>query len=71
MFKKTREAVKNFVSAHLSNQAVIVANQAQIISLLTQLNQSRTETLNRVTVAAEYLAKIEADKRQRSGHPTI
>jgi predicted RNA-binding protein Jag len=38
---------------------------------LTQAIADLTGKLGSVTESAQYLARIEADKRQRSGHPTI
>lgn len=65
------QRIKQYFSDLLTVQRETLAELRIHTSLLQTLNQSRTETLDRVTTAAEYLARIEADKRLRSGHPTI
>ena len=74
MYKRIKEYFSNLLLTLLAIYAMQIETLAELrtqTGLLQTLNQSRTETLDRVTTAAEYLARIEFDKRQRSGHPTI
>ena len=74
MFKALRKFAQDNVDAARDHEKASRAAQAELIAearLQTALLQKRDHELNEITSHLAYLARAEADKRSRSGHPTI
>jgi hypothetical protein len=81
MFEGIKKFAKDYTDAVKSHHAASRAAQAELISeARAQTSEARAQTallhkrdneLDTITSHLSYLARIEADKRSRAGHPSI
>ena len=74
MFQALKKFVQDHVSAVRESEKASRAAYAELISesrLQTALLQKRDNELYEITSHLSYLSRVEADKRQRSGHPVL
>jgi hypothetical protein len=74
MFEGIKQFARDYTDAVKAHHAASRAAQTELISearAQTALLHKRDNELDTVTSHLSYLARIEADKRSRAGHPSI